>query len=482
MRSVTLAERPHDFAPGLERAFELVPDEGSSRVTDVEGELPSWLRGTWYVNGPARFHRGDVAYRHWLDGDGMVAALAFGADGVSATSRFVKSHKLLAEEEAGRALFRTFGTGFPGDQLVRGVALASPVNVSVYPFAGRLLAFGEQGLPWELDPETLSTRGEHSFGGRLNAISPFSAHPNLDPETGELFNFGISFAAERPTLTLYRFDREGGLIYRRRHVLDLPASVHDFGLSRRHAVVYLAPYLMDVEAFLRGGATVLDALAWEPECGSRMLVFARDTGELVAAIPIGRRYCLHHVNAFEDEAGRLVADVLELSEPVYKDYRPLPDLFEKVAPAEPVRLLLDLERKELAHRRALPFSWAADFPAVDPHRAGRAYRHFWFLAISATGRPGRKFLDRLVHADWESGETEIWEAPAGCYLAGEPLFVGEPGTGEAGILLVPQLDVREMVTTMLLFDALDIARGPRTILHLGRPLHLGFHTSWEGGG
>jgi hypothetical protein len=40
---------------------------------------------------------------------------------------------------------------------VRDLALASPVNVSVYPVAGRLLAFGEQGLPWELDPVTLET-------------------------------------------------------------------------------------------------------------------------------------------------------------------------------------------------------------------------------------------------------------------------------------------------------------------------------------
>jgi len=38
--------------------------------------------------------------------------------------------------------------------------LEPPVNVSVYPFAGSLLAFGEQTLPYELDPVTLETRGD----------------------------------------------------------------------------------------------------------------------------------------------------------------------------------------------------------------------------------------------------------------------------------------------------------------------------------
>ena len=54
---------PEDFAPGLERAFDLVPEEGSGPAR-VEGELPAWLSGTLYLNGPARFHRGGLRYRH----------------------------------------------------------------------------------------------------------------------------------------------------------------------------------------------------------------------------------------------------------------------------------------------------------------------------------------------------------------------------------------------------------------------------------
>lgn len=503
--TVPTGDAATDLAPGLERLFDYVPEEGAADRVPCGGEVPAFVRGTYYLNGPARFARGDLRYRHWLDGDGLVAALRFSASGVRFTRRFVASAKLVDEEAAGRPLYRAFGTAFPGDRLVRGIGLASPVNVSVYPFAGRVLAFGEQGLPWELDPETLETRGEHDFGRRLNPVSPFAAHPGFDPATGEMVNFGLSFAADRPLLHLYTFDRGGTLRDRRQLPLDLPCSLHDFGLSQRFAVFYVNPYLLDVRAMIEDGATVMDALSWRPERGSRLLVVARDGGDVVASVPVGGRYCLHHANCHE-EGGRLIVDLLELEEPAYPDYQPVPDLFEKVAPAHPVRLVVDLERGTLAAREEIPFTLAADFPAHDPLVAGRPQRRTWMLAISATGRPGRKFFDRLVELDWERGEVAgVYQAPAGRYLGGEPVFLGDPAAGESGdaggpsavagphsaavagplaadcrpgVILCQELDPATRSADFLLFDAADVGRGPIARLPLPAPFPPGFHACW----
>ena len=489
-----------DLAPLLERVFDRVPEEASYRIEPSEGAVPNWMRGSYYLNGPARFRRGDRAYGHWLDGDGMVCSLRFGGDGGARfTSRFVRSEKLVQEEEAGCSLFRCFGTGFEGDRLLRGIALASPVNVSVYPFAGKLLAFGEQGLPWELDPETLETVGEHTFGGRLNAVSPFSAHPGFDhvegeaERAGEMVNFGVSFSAERPTLNLYRFDGEGALLYRKRVPLPYPASIHDFGLSPRYAVFYVNPYLLDMRRLMEEGATVLDCLSWRPELGSSLLVVERETGAVAATVPIGERYCLHHVNAFEPPGprgeGRLVVDVLELEEPVYADYTPVPDLFVDVAPAHPVRYVLDLSAGEngaVIERREAPYRLAADFPAIDPRRAGEPTDRFWMLAISRTGERGRKFLDRLVAIDFaieredgeEAAEADAWQAPPGRYLGGEPVFVPKPGSRD-GVIVVQELDAERREMAFLLFDAHRLSEGPIARLPLESPVHLGFHACWD---
>ena len=88
-----------DFAPNIERVFSLDHHEESYVIEEIEGDVPQFIRGTYYLNGPARFARQNLRYRHWLDGDGMVCTLRFG-DQVGFANRFVRSDKFLAEEEA----------------------------------------------------------------------------------------------------------------------------------------------------------------------------------------------------------------------------------------------------------------------------------------------------------------------------------------------------------------------------------------------
>lgn len=471
-----------DFAPGLERAFAHVPEERAYalRPGSIEGRLPDYVRGSYYLNGPARFSFAGLRYRHWLDGDGLVVALHFDEGGVRVAQRFVRSAKWRDEQQAGRPLYRTFGTSFPGDRLVHGLALASPANVSVFPFAGRLLAFGEQGLPFELDPDTLETRGEFTFGGALNSISPFAAHPKIDARSGELWNFGVSFSAAQPCLHLYRFDPRGALLRRRRVPLEAPVSLHDFALGPRHALFYLAPYALDMQALARDGATLMDALRFEPSRGSRLLVVPREGDTPAFSLPLGAGYSLHTINACEDRAaGTLTLDCLELERPVYDQYQVVPELFTSVGPGRPVRLVIDLHAQALVERRAVDYALAPDFAALDLRRSGAPCDDFWMLGISAAGRPGRKFLDQLVHARWSAPSgLDVWTAPAGTYLGGEPVFVGAP-EGEHGSLLCPLYDSRREASALALFDAHDVAAGPRALLKLESPIHLGFHATFD---
>jgi len=477
--SVATDRNTVDHAPLLERIFELEPAESSYPVEGIEGEVPGYLRGTYYVNGPGRFGRGDLRYRHWLDGDGMVASLTFDRSGVHFRNRFVRSAKYTAEEEAGEALFRTFGTGFDGDRLKRGIGLESPVNVSVYRWRGELLAFGEQGLPWLLDAETLETRGEHTFGRRLNAVSPFSAHPCFDPVSGEMFNFGVSFAAQHPCVHLYRFGADGELVYRRRVPLDRPSSMHDFGLSESYCIFHRSPYDLDVRRMMTEGETVMEALRWHPEDGTRLVVAAREDGERLASIPIGDRYCLHLVNCFE-EGGRLVVDLVELDRPIYDQYQVIPDLFTDAPRGRPVRRVIDPASWTVAETAEMAYDPAPDFPAIDPRRTTRPYRHFWMLGISHTGNPGRKFFDQLAHLDWQRpSEADVYQAPEGCYLGCEPIFLPDPDDDGRGVVICKRFDAGKVADAFLLFDPHDVARGPIATLPLREATPPGFHASWS---
>ncbi len=468
-----------DHAPLIERAFALEPREQCYVIENIEGEIPDFVRGTYYLNGPARFSRGGLSYRHWLDGDGMVCALRFESTGLRFTNRFVRSAKFVAEEEAGRPIFRTFGTSFKNDRMKRRIALESPVNVSVYPYQNSLLAFGEQGMPWELDPVTLETRGEYDFGSALNNISPFAAHPKFDHASGEMFNFGIAYSAADPQLNLYRFGEDAALIYRKRLPLDYACSIHDFCLSQSYVVFYLSPYILNMESLARDGRTLMEALNWEPQRGSRLLIACRETGEQVATIPIGNRYCLHLINCYEEES-RLVVDVLELDHPIYDQYQVVPDLFTDVCEGQPARFVIDVEGNELVKTAVIDYPLAPDFPSVVPCQFTRPYRDFWMLGISATGQPGRKFFDQLVHANWSCAKAcDVYHAPPLHYLGGEPIFIADPQDEKAGAIICQVFDAQRIVSAFAIFDAYNVARGPIALLGLKEPIHLGFHASFR---
>ncbi len=238
-----MEETPVDAPGARPRASQRRSSAEQRCVPRIEGEVPGLPARHLLPERPRPLRARRRRYRHWLDGDGMVCALRFGAEGVRFTSRYVRGTRLAEEEAAGRPLYRSFGTAFPGDRLVRGVALESPLNVSIYPWGESLLAFGEQGLPWELDPETLETRGPSISAARVNPVSPFAAHPKIDPRDRGAVQLRHQFRlrpAEPQPLPLRR---------RREPRLPPPSaargpgSLHDFCLSGRHVIFHLGPYL-----------------------------------------------------------------------------------------------------------------------------------------------------------------------------------------------------------------------------------------------
>ncbi len=466
------------YAPLLEDCFLFDAIEGAHDVTGIVGAVPGWLRGSYYVNGPARFTRGAMRYRHWLDGDGMVCALHFSGVGVEFVNRFVRTRKLEDEEEAGAPLYRTFGTAFPGDQLRYRLMLASPVNVSVYPFDGTLLAFGEQSLPVELDPRTLETRGVYDFHGRLNEVSPFAAHAKIDPATGRLVNFGMAYSPTAPSIVVYEFEPDGTLVQRRHHRISRPHSIHDCGITPEHAVFYLSPLLMDFERFI-AGASVMESLRWTPSLGSQILIVPRAPGRGEAvSVRTGAGYCLHVINCFETD-GVLTADILELDSPIYPEYEPVPDLFRTAPLGCPVRYRIELASRTLMDRTALPYDRTPDFPAIDVRLLGQPYATCWMLGMSHAGAAGRKFFDQVARVSWDSPEaTDVYQCPAGEYLGGEPVFVHNPGNEAEAVVIVQLLNAPARQASIVLFDAFDLRRGPIARLPLGHRIHPGFHGSF----
>jgi len=279
-------------------------------------------------------------------------------------------------------------------------------------------------------------------------------------------------------LNLYRFGAAGQLIYRKRLPLDVARSIHDFGLSQSYVIFYLSPYILNMESLVHG-ETLMDALRWEPERGSCLLIVSRETGEQSAVVLVGNRYCLHFINCFEHE-GRLMVDVLELDHPIYDQYQLVPDLFTGVCKGRPVRFEINVADQERMSTALIDYQLAPDFPSIIPREFTRPYQDFWMLGISATGKRGRKFFDQLAHARWDCTKAcDVYHAPRLHYLGGEPIFVGNPDNEKAGAIICQLFDAESQRSSFAIFDAYKVSRGPIAVLRLKQPIHLGFHASFH---
>jgi len=130
------------------------------------------------------------------------------------------------EAAAGRFLYPTWSTQAPGGiwNNVWGPArIRSQAGVTVFPWQGRLYAFDESSLPFEMDPTTLATYGESRLGVPPEIPVTFAAHSKFDHRTGEWLHFGIQYG-RCASLHLTCFAADGSLT--RHRVVELPRYVY----------------------------------------------------------------------------------------------------------------------------------------------------------------------------------------------------------------------------------------------------------------
>ena len=466
-------------ATGMEEMIFRQPQEHHVTDLEINGRLPDYVCGAYYLNGPAKFHHEPHPQRHWLDGDGMARRLRIKDGKAAYTGRFIKTRKYQEESEVGSALFRTFGTAFPGDMLRKGLTLESPANVSLYLHGQRLLAFGEQSLPIELDPLTLETRGEWNFSNAFSSIAPFSAHPKYDQAKQQMHTFGITYFAGRGKLAYYCFDNHYQLKVRGQSLLKEGNYIHDFALSPSFACFHLAPYQLDVHSFAKKGIPLFDALKWQEQGAFELRIFSRASGDQVAAIELDRKsFCLHSINAWEKD-GQLVVDLVDTPEPFFDQYDARPLMFDSVKPCAAVRLIINTHDWSVCEKHVVESNMHYDFPSIAQSKEMKPYQCFWAAGMKAEPEPAPKFYNRLFRFDWtECNIVEIWQAEQGIFLGGEPQMVEHPTDAAQGVVISQYCDPQNHCSGYLFFDAYNLQQGPIARLDLPFFDPPGFHTSW----
>ena len=430
-----------------------VSEEVTATDLQVIGELPRELNGRYLRNGPNPISEVDQATHHWFLGDGMVHGIRL-REGRAEwyRNRYVGSSAVSEARGLPDIPGRNWNNS-PGGP-----------NTNVGAFAGTTWAMVEAGgCPVELSYE-LETIGRNDFNGTLPGA--FTAHPKIDPATGEMHAVVYAWAEWMDHVQYVRVGRDG----RVNRTVDIPlpgmSMAHDMSITDRYVVIYDQPVLVDLDLAFAGRRF---PFRWYDDYGNRVGLMPREgtAADIVwVDVPVG--YVFHPLNAYDTPDGKVVLDVCfydvmmrdDLNGP-FGDSLPRLDRWEidPLARRASVTTIDETPNEFPRHRGSL---------TGKPHRYG----------YCAQPDPDSMHWPTLKH-DLVSGERQIFDHGPG-RAAGEPVFVARPGGSDEddGWLVTFVHDDNDQSAEFAVIDARDFARGYVARVKLPQRVPFGFHGNW----
>jgi carotenoid cleavage dioxygenase len=445
---------------------------------EVEGEIPAGLDGAYLRNSADPQYPPLLGTDIFLNGDGMVHMVRFENGHADLKTRYVNTEKLALERKARRALFGAYRNPFTDDATVAGKDNGT-ANTSVMWHGGRLFALKESQRPMELDPLTLETRGLWDFGGKLTSQT-FTAHPKLDPETGECIAFGYNTTGRASKVVeIYTIDASGALVRTESFEAPYPSMIHDFHVSRNHIVFTICPMVCDWERVQRGEPY----WHWDSTKQTHVAVIPRGAGVKAIRWFTCPKVAMqtHTFNAW-DEGQFVHIDHFVTGSGWLSQFPDLHDPGAKEKPPFGERWSMDMSSDNDKVRIHRFINHIGEMPVIDPRYAMKRNRHCYFgtfnpalgpmLPLGPKGPP----FNCLGHYDEASEQLNFFYVGPDA-APEEPCFVPKSANAPEGDgwLLTMVGRRRENRTDLVILDALHIERGPVAVVKFPCRVHEGFH-------
>jgi carotenoid cleavage dioxygenase-like enzyme len=444
--------QPNNASRSYANGYQPVTEEVFVEGLQVLGELPEQLDGTYLRIGLNPLGRPDPARDHVLAGDAMVHAVRLGGGrGRWYRNRWVRTDRIVRARG---------GLPTPGPRH----GLSDNPNGNILRHAGRTLVLGDGGaLPVALDTD-LDSLARIDFDGTLP--SGFSAHPAVDPVTGEMY--AVAYYHELPYIMYLTIGTDGRVRRAAPIAMKSTSMMHAFSLTEHYAVIYDLPVTFDRRA-VRAGSRV--PYTWNENHGARLGILPREGGDAdVLWVEIDPCYVFHPVNAY-DTGNRIVLDVVR-HDRVF-DREPL-----LLGESEPTLWRWTVDRLSGMVRTEQLDDRVQEFPRIDERYGGALYRHAFTTAVRRN--EGGAFAGpALLHHDLVAGRTEVHRLGPR-REGGEPLFV--PRTAWApegdGWVLSMVYNAHTDRSELIVLDTEDFTGPPVATVRLPVRVPHGLHGTW----
>ncbi|GMH18223.1 hypothetical protein Nepgr_020064 [Nepenthes gracilis] len=488
------SSEPHYYLSGN---FAPVPDETPPcKDLPVKGHLPECLNGEFVmIASNPKF--APVAGYHWFDGDGMVHGIRFKDGNATYCSRYVRTSRLSQEEFFGGAKFIKIGDikGLYGLVTViihmlraklqvldvsYGIGTA---NTALVYHHGKLLALQETDRPYVLrvlEDGDLQTLGMLDYDKRLT--HSFTAHPKVDPFTGEMFTFGYAF---RPPYITYRVISKDGVMHDPVSItIPAPVMMHDFAITENYAI------FMNLPVFFKPKDIVLEnklAFSFDKTKNARFGILPRyaKNEHLIEWFELPSCCILHCANAWENE-DEVVLITCRIENPDL-------DMFVSAVKPKPENVAFELYEMRFNMKTGLASQKklsppAVEFPRINENYTGRKQRYVYGSILERGQVTAIIKFDLHAEPDTSKMKLEVGGNVQGIFELGagqfgsEGIFVprehGINSEEDDGHIIFFVGNEKTGKSSVYVIDAKTMAADPVAVVELPRRVPVGFHASF----
>jgi carotenoid cleavage dioxygenase len=448
--------------PYLDGNFAPVRQEITTESLQVVGQLPPDLSGMFVRNGPNP-QWPPIGQYHWFDGDGMLHGVRIQEGKATYRNRYVQTKGWKIEHEAGKAIWSGFME--PPQMDNPHGAYKNTGNTALIWHAGQMLALNEGGAPHNITLPELGTIGEYTYNGKL--VSAFTAHPKVDPVTGEMRFFGYSFAP--PYLQYSIVSPAGELLQTVPIDLPMPVMMHDFAITENYTIFMDLPLTLSAERAQRGEPMLM----FESDRPSRFGIVPRHgNNSNIRWFECPPCYVFHTLNAYEegDEVVLLACRMSSTTVLMSEDSQP--DVDGNIPRLHQWRF--NLQTGTVREQRLDDV--AAEFPRVNENFLGQQTRYGYAGKIANNPLP---LFDGVIKYDLSNGKSQTHDFGEGRY-GGEAVFAPRPGatTEDDGWLITFVYDESSDTSELVVVNAQDVTSEPVARVIIPQRVPYGFHGTW----
>jgi carotenoid cleavage dioxygenase-like enzyme len=463
---------------GFDRPVRL---EGEVFDLEVSGEIPTDLNGTFFRCGAEHQYPPRLGDDVFINGDGMLSSFTFEDGHVDFKCRFVRTDKFNAERAARRGLFGAYRNPFSDDPSVAGVERGT-ANTNVIWHGGKLLALKEDSHPMQIDPITLETRGRWDFYGAVKSRT-VTAHPKIDPESGELFFYGSAAKGETtPDIAFYIANPQGRIT---REVWITPpyaSMMHDFVVTREHVLFAVMPTTSNLERMKAGGPIYM----WDERLPTYLGVMPRDgDAQDIRWFKGPARWMYHVMNGFSED-GKVHMSSCAGHMQSFPFFPAIDGSAYDPEKAKPrlTQWSCDLRAGTEHFEERVLNDTRSELPRIDDRVAMASHRWGFMLwtdpARAGTEPQARQRFNSIARVDASTGQIVDSYFTGDDSAPQEPVFVPRSaGAAEGdGYILAVVNRLAENRCDIAIMDAMKLRQGPVALCHLPFRHRGAIHGNW----